>query len=579
MKRLAIGLSIIVLLATFSPGFSILAQSTHTPHENPAATKSSPDPVALMSSYGKVFDLAAIRQYQDAQSLLKELEQANIPDEIRYIVDRYNTLSQQLFATLNKVESLLHEIATLFLEDKISEAKEKLDTTEAVIHDAQFLLEDIETATNTLADNLGVFAAPAASQLKQAYNRLEQSLQRLRQLIAELERLRQIVSDDPPAVISTSFYYPTFYYPTLLEVSAPKTAYPGLPTTISGRVSSTDIELERTIRVLLDNIQLTEENIQGKFSLEITPPPQTSTGEHSLTVVVNPQGRYSGATKKMGIDISRLPIQTDIQVPQVVIIPKPIQISGRVSHNLAPVQNARVSLTFGQSSATTETATDGSFTTSVDIPLDLSLVGPHQLTTTIEPAEPWYTPLQIKRQIFTVNPLNIGLMLVAFFSLGLLVYSRVRTRVPVPQEEKVILQPQVREPSAVTPPSRPKYEFTDIKGRILSAYTSGLEAVEKMTSISMAAHTTLREFLKTVTPRLSTAIKPFTELTTIAEVAFYSAHKLDKDIATRAEQLAATIKEELHSEAAYVYTDAYPKPSHHTGYSSMVLPVRRGLPN
>ena len=140
-------------------------------------------------------------------------------------------------------------------------------------------------------------------------------------------------------------------------------------------------------------------------------------------------------------------------------------------------------------------------------------------------------------------------MLVAFFSLGLLVYNRVRTKVPEPQEEKVILQPQVREPTTVTPPSRPKYEFTDIKGRILSAYISGLEAAEKITGISMAAHTTFREFLKTATPRLPTAIKPFTELTTIAEVALYSAHKLDEDIATRAEQLATIIKEELHSEA------------------------------
>ncbi|GAI51776.1 unnamed protein product, partial [marine sediment metagenome] len=103
-----------------------------------------------------------------------------------------------------------------------------------------------------------------------------------------------------------------------------------------------------------------------------------------------------GAAKSLTIDISRLLIQTDIQVPQAVIIPKSIRISGRVSHNLAPVQDARVSLAFGRSSATTETATDGSFTTSVDIPFDLSLVGPQQITTTIEPAEPWYTPLQIK---------------------------------------------------------------------------------------------------------------------------------------------------------------------------------------
>ncbi len=544
MKRLAIVLSIIILLAMFSSGFSILAQSTHIPHENPAAAKSSPDPAALLLSYSKTLDLIAIRQYQDAQSMLKELEQANIPDEIRYIVDRYNTLAQQLLTTLNKVESLLHEIATLFLENKITEAKEKLDTAEATILDAQFLLEDIEAATNTIASNLDVFAFPATSQIRQTYERQQANLSRLRQLINELNQLRESLSLNPLMVIRTSFYHPT-----LLEVSVPETAHPGLPVTISGRVSSTDVKLERTIKVLLDNIQLTEENIQGKFSLEVTPPPQTSTGRHTLTVVATPEGRFAGTSKSLPINIE-IPIWAEIYVPRLITIPETIRISGKVYHGLGPTQDAWIKITFKDFSTTVKTATNGSFTTSLDVPLDLSLIGPQELTITIEPIEPWYAPLQIKKWVFTVNPLNTGLMLVAFFSLGLLVYSRVRTRVPVPQEEKVILQPQVKEPSAVTPPSRPKYELTDIKGRILSAYISGLEAAEKITGISMAAHTTFREFLKTATPRLPTAIKPFTELTTIAEVALYSAHKLDEDIATRAEHLATTIKEELHSEAA-----------------------------
>jgi len=647
MKRLAIALCIIVLLVIFSPGFSILAQSSHTPHENPATAKSSPDPVALMLSYSKTFDLIAIRQYQDAQSMLKELDQANIPGEIRYIVDRYNTLSRELLTTLDNLESLLDEASILLSRNQISDAKEKLDEAEAITYDTQFLLEDIGAAANTLGDRLGVFAAPATSQISQAHERLEQSLQRLRQLNNELHQLQESLTekykaqvqgeliptelslsitpasvfvgdnitasgrltsdgnplanrkltlflDNEPLVTTTDFngsyateitipykyvstmtlsavytasdydigtylgrasspvVVNTMSHFTLLEVSAPETAHPGLPITISGQVSSTGDNIERTIKVLWDNTQLAEETIQGQFSLKITPPPQTSTGKHSLTVVATPQGHYSSASESLTINIlTQIPIQADVQVPQVVIIPKSIQISGKVSHNLAPVQDARVSLAFEQSSSKTETANDGSFTTSVDVPLDLSLVSPHQLTTTIEPVESLYAPLQIKRQIFTVNPLNIGLMLVAFFSLGLLVYNRVRAKVPSPQEEKVILQPQAREPSAVAPPpSRPKYEFTDIRGRILSAYISGLEAAEKITSISMAAHTTLREFLKTATPRLPTSIKPFTELTTIAEVALYSARKLDEDIATRAEQLAATIKEELHSEAA-----------------------------
>ena len=115
MKRLAIVLSIIILLAMLSPGFSILAQPTHTPHENPITAKSSPDLTTLLLSYSNVLNLAAISKYQDAQNLLKELERTNIPDELRHIIERYNTLSHRLLTTLNNMEYLLDEASTLFL--------------------------------------------------------------------------------------------------------------------------------------------------------------------------------------------------------------------------------------------------------------------------------------------------------------------------------------------------------------------------------------------------------------------------------------------------------------------------------
>ena len=78
----------------------------------------------------------------------------------------------------------------------------------------------------------------------------------------------------------------------------------------------------------------------------------------------------------------------------------------------------------------------------------------------------------------------------------------------------------------------------------------GLDAVERVTSVPMVQHVTLREFLNTVSSQLPAASKPFTELTTIAETALYSTHRLDEEIATRAEQLAVAIKEELHSGTA-----------------------------
>ena len=567
MKRLAFVLSIITLLTIFSPGFSIFAQPTLTPHENPAMAESSSDPTTLLLTYVNVFDLAAIRQYQDAQSLLSELEKTSIPDEIRYI-DRFNAPSHQLFNTLNNVEFFLDEASTLFANNQFSDAKEKLDSAEATIREAQFLQEDITAPTTKLPDNLAVLADPAQSQVKQAYDHLKESLDQLRQLTNELNQLREKLELNPQMIIETNFYHST-----LLEVFVPETAYPGLPITITGQVSSPGSNVYRTIEVLLDNTQLTEETIQGKFSFKITPPPQISTGKHGLTIVATPQGRYLGTSKRLSIYISRIPIQTDIQVPQLVILSQPIQVSGKVYHNLSPIQDAIVSLAFRQSSTTAKTTTDGSFTaavkppqlsiltttssnffyattTTITLPFDLSLVGPQEITANITPVEPWYAPLQIKRWIFTVNPLNIGLMLVVFLSFGLLVYNRVKTRPSALREEKLIPPLLAQELPPVTPPPEPKYEFTGIKGSILSAYISGLEVVEKITGIPMAAPTTLREFLKIAALRLPTVSQPFTELTIIAEVALYSVHRLDEDTATRAEQLANTIKEELYSEPA-----------------------------
>jgi len=77
----------------------------------------------------------------------------------------------------------------------------------------------------------------------------------------------------------------------------------------------------------------------------------------------------------------------------------------------------------------------------------------------------------------------------------------------------------------------------------------GLGAIERVTGISMAPHITLREFLQMVTPFLTKAIKSFTELTTMTEIALYSAHELDEDMATLAKELAAAIKKELQRDA------------------------------
>ena len=540
MKRFAISLSIVILVGMLFPYFSILAQPNYIPHQNPATAEASSDIPSLLLFYGNVFNLAALRQYRDAQSMLNELEWANIPDEIRYLTSRYNELSQQLFTAMNNLEFLLDKASTLFSENQIIEARQVLDTTEIAVNETLLLLEDTEAATDAIGDKLGVLTALAGSEITLAYERLKEILEHLRQIIDELNKLRESLSDNPQTVISTYFYLST-----LLEVSAPETAYPGLPFTINGQITTTDRTTDRLVEVILDDTQLTAETVQGQFSFRVTPPEQVSTGKHNLDVVVAPQERYSGTSQRLAINISRLPIQMNIQMPRVSFFSNSVQVRGEVYYNLSPLDDAKIHVTLRQASTVGRTSNDGNFTTVVDIPFDLLLIGPQELTVTVEPAEAWYASLGVKRWILNVNAANTSLMLVVFISLAVLILTKVRTKPSRIRQEMITTQGMIQEPVTIRPSPRLKYESTSTKGRILSAYLDGLKVVESVTGISMEPHITLREFLKTSTPCLPGAIKPFTELTVMAEIALYSMHDLTPTAAARAERIAATIKEEL----------------------------------
>ena len=116
--------------------------------------------------------------------------------------------------------------------------------------------------------------------------------------------------------------------------------------------------------------------------------------------------------------------------------------------------------------------------------------------------------------------------------------TRRREETGIPRTELIELPP-------ITTAPEPSPRLTGLKGRILAAYRGGLDIVEKTTGVAMAPNITLREFLKMATLLLPMAIRQFAELTRIAEIALYSARSLREDSATKAERLAATIKEEL----------------------------------
>ncbi len=327
LKRLTVVLGIVVLLATFLPVFSSLAQPDRRPHENPETAESSPDWSTLLESYGTAFNLSAAGKHQGSQTTISELRKFLAPDTLQYLLENYNTLSDQLVSAHNEIEFLLNEVSALLAQDRKDKAHRLLSESVRITDDAIFLVEDIRTESNNLADMLGIFNLAESSPTRKNYDYLIQNLDQLREHINELARLHQDI-ENLPETISTSFYSPT-----LIQVFSPETAYAGLPTTISGQISSRHGNTNRTVKVLLNEVELIEERVSPQFSLEVTIPPQTPVGKQSLTVRVAPQERYSGVSQRLEVEIT-IPLQAEVKLPRFVLVPRPIQVSGKIFYQL-----------------------------------------------------------------------------------------------------------------------------------------------------------------------------------------------------------------------------------------------------
>jgi hypothetical protein len=648
MKKFAVILLVLALVAILLPTLSVVARPSHTPHENPATAEGSWDVLLMLLFHGDVFELVLSGEYQGALGLLGEMQYANISSELQYVVDRFNTLSNEFLVALDNLEGLLNRISALLAKYQLDEAGQKLEEARTVLQDIERLREEVQRAADTLGNRLGITDIPLTDPLRQAYDRLQGLIRRLHDLVDEFNRLWQtlstdyevqaeeellptnltievtplsafigdsvfvtgrLISDDAPlanrqvtvlrkdepmvfttdeegfysahigiplsyvsstlletqylpaggdigvyaASKSRSMTIETRYYNTSLELSAPGLAYPGLPVTVAGKVSSTGGAVERTVSLMLDSVHLVDIKAEDQFEVEVTIPADTPVGAHDLGAVVAPYGRYDGTSENLDIQVSEFQIEADVQTPSVITIPRQVQVSGRVHIGSEAVADASVILAFGKSSGSVvETSADGTFTAVLDEPLRLSLAGPQKLTVEIEPDEPYYSALGLEKWIVVINPVGIGLLLVGLVSVGFLVYRRVTTRpvtvLPGMPARGPDLLPEVM---PVAPPPGPKQALSDIRGEVWAAYLEGLGVVEKATDTYLESNTTLREFLRVVVSRIAaTAKQPLAELTAITEIALYSALEPDRGMATDARQLASVIKKEVEGDAA-----------------------------
>jgi hypothetical protein len=652
MRRLAVIFLITILLAATIPSILVVAEPVYTPHEDPATAESAMDAYSFFTYYSDIFTLISSKMYANATLLAEQLKFVYISEDLTYIIQRYNNLTLELTQTLDNLESLLSRASALLSQYRLDEASQTLNEAGIIVGRAEILMKDLTDATQTLSSSFGVFAAPAGSKVKQAYDTLQGLLQKLNQLVSDyLERLMSIKNekstieseslnstevtlslntteafvgepieatgtlttngtdfpnrtitilfDNSPtattttgidgsyntttaipyqyvhnmtatalyapsatdvgvylACISSPVYVETMFNETRLEITTPSEAYPGLPITVRANVTSEDTTplSQRGVSVFLDNNLLAnvETDPQGYVNVETTLSPQTPTGSHTVTVAVDPQNVYAGASQTKALSVVKNPSEITVQVPSFLILPTKVDIKGNASSTFGPLQDATITLTLADNVTTAKTSKNGEFSATIDLPSNLMLsVGFQGLKITVEPAEPWNAPTQREMNIFVVNPANIALASVAFVCVGTVMYTTKSKSAKRKERETlrvVSLPSRIGLPKITLFQTQIKLEGT--KGRIVAAYVKALQTVQRATSISLAPQMTLREFLQATKPKLNGAADSFADLTFMAERTLYSLYMPTENDAEKADDLTLNIQRKPKLEPA-----------------------------
>jgi hypothetical protein len=384
MKRLFITLSLIAVLGMLYPGLPTRAQPTHIPHENPETATSLLDGVGLLKSYNQIIDLVASSQYRDAQDTLNNLRYSDIPEDIRYITDQYSDLCQRLSATLENLEALLDEATDLLDNNRVYEAIERLDSTEADIRDAGYLLEDIRVATDSLSEKLGALGISAPDHLKQAYTRLDESMARLAGLIDEVSSLRQSLSERSDKMMELT--------PTDVSLSIkPASAFVGDNVTASGRLTGGGQPLSgKTLSLTVDDKPLaaTTTGPDGSYTANLTLP-YRYTDSINLTALFEPSGEDTGiylASWSQPVNVNTMFYTTPLKftAPEKAYPGLPFTVSGQVITNEDDIART-IKVLLGNTLLAEETVS-GHFKFEVTTPEHI-LPGKYELTIVVTPQE------------------------------------------------------------------------------------------------------------------------------------------------------------------------------------------------
>jgi hypothetical protein len=362
------------------------------------------------------------------------------------------------------------------------------------------------------------------------------------------------------AALSPTITLKLLYFITNLEISASNVGYPGLPFTITGKVTDANGHglTDRQVIIALDGTKQTQvkTNQEGTFTAKFTISTQATLGKHTLTVSVGAQNLYASTSKQMAISVQKVATNLQVETPTFIILPAQLEITGKAASSSGPLKGANIRVEYANVSTTVKTLDDGSFNLTIEVPLNIALAGGQELRIAAQPQEPWQAAAETTKNIFALNSVSTSVALASSCSVFALTYMKFaknkKSKKAIPGTRQTISalpSTDNKKSAIITLPSIGITRVKGSRGQIIQFYAEALTAVQMSTGARMAPSMTLREYAQASKLKIGAIEREFRDLTGLAEKSLYSPHEIQPSEIKQAEELSKGLRRNLNADA------------------------------
>ena len=358
------------------------------------------------------------------------------------------------------------------------------------------------------------------------------------------------------AALSTITPLQVLFYKATLVIATDTKVYPGRPFVTSGRLDygAAPIPPSREIEISLDNVPLSESEITGNFTENISLPADIATGKHLINISVLASGRYAPVLADATLNVVKAVPVITAKMQSAAMIPGNFIINVKLDSETGPVAGAQITISFEGNKIPATSGINGTFTASFRKNWGFGLFGTQTLDFEVIPQEPWLTTATASYKIMIVYLVNCCIF---FFILGLLSIVLPRSLKFKTRENR---QSQLSPETLLTADKLPQASQIEVNKRIMAdneraikEYDDGifywyrivLQLVQKISGVLIKPNQTLREYVTATGKATGPAARYLVEFTRMIEKALYSSHKTSDDDVKTGERLAHSVQESL----------------------------------